>query len=366
MCRSVQLLLGISLMLILNACKSDPPTTKATEPASAEPVIPDGLPLIVQQADLALRAEPDVNSALLELLPSGTILYDVGEVSKTITSLRWQGKNYRAPWIKVSTPEGQKGWVMAAMAFFDLSPGTQADSLYFLEKYFAAAFNNQLLEALQSYQAALDTVATIEDFIAAFQRLKYLRAQLEQALQNRAPFNDYFWIKEIVPGLVPQRADTPSGFAFYIDYRPWMALARQTAAVFDDKFVELCYAVYPIDSIEYDYPGWFIQTGPNEGHSLLGRGIHRKLLEDIEQLAKATHSFDTELNPLVQMIIDDILFPNITYWESREMIVKELQNIIDSDYQLLSAEVKKGFKQRLKRFEQGAEDQKLDFQSGLR
>lgn len=166
---------------------------------------------------------------------------------------------------------------------------------------------------------------------------------------------DLFWLKEVLPGYVPQVVAEGTAYYLFNDYRQWERIARQTNDLLDDAFVELNIELYPEDSIEYFYPAYFLQTWDYGGSSLLGRGIHTSLLNTMERHwgDSTQQMFRAEVLAEKERLLNDILeSTDGGYWESQENILNELSEIISTDFKVLTKNDKIALRQRQKQFQQ--------------
>jgi hypothetical protein len=90
---------------------------------------------------------------------------------------------------------------------------------------------------------------------------------------------------------------------------------------------------YRSDSIEYTHADWRLELD-DEQYSLLGRGIHKDVLDAIELALKESDDFKPELEPLKSKILDDISFSK-DFWESRDAALKELEKILKTNYTMM-------------------------------
>jgi len=353
-CFSLQLCVFVLLLVSCqNKEKEDKNPAPTEEEKKAAPAEVQGLPLQVIADKVYLRSEAGIEGDVVAALPAQSLVYDLGEVSSFLTQIQRQGKNYEAPWLKVQTPEGQSGWVFGS-PFMLKTVNVRGD--FFLEKRMVAVFGEKVLEAYQTYERQKDSIRQADGFLRAYQSLKQLRSRLlEQLNQEMEKKQDLFWLSDLLPELIPQLNPDDQSPELYLDYRFWLEQARQTNDPADDAFVDICLTAFPDDSIEYRFPAWFLQTSANNGHSLLGRGIHLEMFEKIENLYNISETFKGELALFEEALIEDIILLNTTYWEEKEKVENELKTILNNNYAFLDESNRLALQNRLKAFGQAKE-----------
>ena len=143
------------------------------------------------------------------------------------------------------------------------------------------------------------------------------------------------------------------------DYPKMNAQAQQTQGIEDDDYIELCMHVHSMDSVEYFYPSWFLQTWDYGGHSLLGQGVHLRLLEEMEQILQKSPLFLEEVTELKNRLVNDITWTENSYWEPLESIQKELDQILASSLTILTEEDQVALETRRKMFD-NPKDNKIE------
>ncbi len=336
------------ILMLFGSCQQEQPVKNEATSASISPEAASGQVLKIKTAGVFLRASPGIEGDVLAELPPQSIVYDQGKVSPFLTTIRVKGQEYSAPWVQVQTPQGDSGWIFASPAAITTSNGPS----FFLEKRLQAAFDKTVFQLFMDYQQQKDSIRNDTAFLTAFQKLKRLRTELQQAVNSNPAQTDYFWISEVLPELVPQLDPSDQSLDLYIDYRFWLKQTKQTKATTDDQFIELCLTAYPEDSIEYRFPAWFFQTSANNGHSLLGRGIHLEMFEQIDNLYHISEVFQPELEIFKQALVEDIVLLNTTFWEPAALAKKELIALIGNNYAFLDESDHLALQKRLADFEE--------------
>jgi len=300
------------LLLSLLAC---------TEPGAAgqqaATVRPDGqaVPVVVPQ--FQLKEKPDVDSKTLAVLQSGDSLYLSGEVSKHRSRLSIGGEDYKRAWLFARTKQGEAGWVHGAAVAEHLPLALQ------LKSYFEPA----TARACQQYISAFQSAGEGASVLATLQQAHQLQATLskEPGLQTSLPQ----WLMEALPGLQATWLEEVQRYQWYVDYGAFLASALASTGREDEQLLELYYLAYPLDSIGYRYPDWMLETAPGKAYSLLGRGKYWDFLQAVRERPSLQSAASPALGQLQELLLNDIRQPNVAFWEKRERVLQELQQIAE-------------------------------------
>lgn len=340
------LLLG----LLAGSCRSDPASAPSSAPAGAGE---DRLSVDVE--GLHLRSAPGPQGPVVRALSPGTVLTDLGRVSRFTTRLTLQGLTMNEPWLYVRLEDGEEGWIYGGLLHFSRLPEEQRQDLL-RRKRLAALLDESFADSLRTYRAAFADAPTDADLHQAYQLGQHLREAIVRELERQEPMQvgeepaDLFWLRDLFPGYLPQLVAEGTAYYFFADYGAWRRRAEATRGRADDEFFELCIAAFPEDSIEYFYPAWTIQTWDYGGHSLLGRGIHRELIRQIDRRLSAGGPFAANLQALADRLVDDITLPQNTYWEDTTLIIRELEGVLDDSLGCLSPRDRIAIEGRLEQF----------------
>lgn len=327
------------LALLIFGCDTspDPPETESPVASAFE------ADLIVGPAEVRLWAEAGLDSEVLAWLSPGDRLEELPAVSNFTSRLKIGGKLYDEPFVKVRTEEGREGWIYPRNEAFQLPNGRDmAPWLY--DKRLRAYLGPDLQEALDGYRQAFRQIRTQTDFVETYRRGMELRETIVQVLEEKTADRasgtppDLFWLKEVMPGFLPQLVAEGTAYYLFADYRRWLERARQTERTADDDFVDLGFYLFPQDSVEYFFPVYKIQTWDYGGHSLLGRGHHLGALERIERLSRQTEAFQRPLDQWRHQLLNDITNTDVTYWEEQAAVLAELDRILAADFSCLTRE----------------------------
>ncbi len=309
----------------------------------------------VNVTGLRLRKTPGPEGELIRVLEEQEVLYDLGEVSDFTTPIQLRGVRFDEPWLKVATETGETGWVYAGALSFSTGGGQElAQTL--LERRLKYFFGPDLYRAIGAYRENFRSAPDAAALASAYREGMALRDNLVKVLEDKiaAPetdgIPDLFWLREAIPGFIPQLVAEGTLYHLFADYRAWHTQAEGTPENTDDAFFQLCLDMFPDDGIEYFYPVWFLQTWDYGGHSLLGRSLHLQFLQQLSAQNQADNPFLAELDRIRQMIIDDISAPHITYYEPAAAIVSELETILRENPDILQPADRIALQTRLEQF----------------
>mgnify|MGYP000075322918 CR=1 FL=1 len=329
-------------LLAFGACQNQQ-ETDAGNPAAS--------PLAVKTDRTPLRESPGENGKVLQELEKGALLLDLGEVSDFMTHLTVQGVSYFEPWLKVEAGKNLRGWVYAGAVDFG------NDTTRLAGKRFQALLGKALYQQTQQWRQGFENIRSQQELADHYLKGKTLRDSLIGRLpesDGTAPPPDLFWIKPMLPAFEPQLVAEGTAYYLFTDYRAWLKKAGQTPEREDDAFFQFCTQVFPEDSIEYFYPAWFMQTWDYGGSSLLGRGIHLRLLEAANRVCTTNTPFRSEILRLKAEMINDMTQEGVEYWEQPEKIIQELDSILERNFEILDDTDRIALSTKRKHFEEPA------------
>ncbi len=284
--------------------------------------------LTVSVEKWVLRSAPGVKAAETAVLHQGEKVTDLGVVSNFESEIAFGGGAQRAPWLKVQTQDGHTGWVFAGA----VQPIGERDEWLFqkrLDCYFGHAFASYL----NTWEKNLDAVETDTQCAEVYRTAVDLRDSMIILLKRRADPDgrpDYRWLTDVLPGFVYQQVATGGPPNLFVDYSYWLQKAIATKGAADESFLETCILAFPRDSIESLFPVWKFQLSDMESASQLGTGTHLKMLRQIDKTLAQSRLFEPELNWLKDDILEDIQDKDSRFWQSKELILKEMDEIIAS------------------------------------
>jgi hypothetical protein len=307
---------------------------------------------------LRLRDAPGEKGTEVGMLNEGDIVEETGEVSDFTTRIQLRGVWYDEPWVKVRTTDGKEGWVFAGGLTFDPN-ATNALSERLLELRLKSFFGPSLVKRIQNYRTGYNTAQTSESFASLYREGELLRDTMASILEQKIDVSsmdyeklpDLFWVEEGLPGY--ETALVAEGTIYYLfqDYKQLQKLSQRTSGKEDDDYISLMLQVHSVDSVEYFFPAWYLQTWDYGGHSLLGQGKHIQILKLADQNLKRSPMFLDETLRIKDQVIEDITRKNNTYWESKSKIMEELDAIQVADLSILTNEDKIALETRKKQFE---------------
>jgi hypothetical protein len=361
-------------LLFIIACSGNPTTESNNESESASTeVIPNAKvidnkePLVFTTNidNLRLRDQPGTEGKELVRLPLGTKVFDTGEISEFTTPLKLRGISFDEPWIKVTTEQGVSGWIYGGALNYALNPkNPEAEVL--LQKRLNGFFGQDIAGAIQKYRQNYNNTNTAAQFAIVYEEGLALRKRLVDRLEEKIEVDyeelpDLFWLKEAMPGYVPELVAEGTMYHLFNDYKQFQQKAKHTNGSEDDEMAGLFFLIYQLDSVEHFYPAYFMQTWDYGGNSLLGKGIHTKVLDKMDSLVKQNSPFDKTITDLKNELVLDITNQEVTgYWESEEAVIRELKTIIKKNYFVFTKEDNVALEARLKMI-MNAKANKIEF-----
>lgn len=307
--------------------------------------------LIVRFSQISLLDAPGKKSKELRALRQGESVTDLNETSHFESFLVFQDQNSQSPWIKVRASDNSTGWVFADA----LRPARETDD-WLLHKRLQCYFGSALTERRARYLDS-DKPAGEDDFAGRYRETVALRDTMMYLLSRRAEpaeagmSPDFSWLAAALPGFVFQYVAEGTQPYLFTDFRYWIQQAEGLNSEQVNTFLSACNTAFPRDSIESFFPAWKFQLTEYEAASQLGTGAHLKMLHRIEIALKKGTLFTPELNAFKEAVLDDVLNHKTVYWQSGELIRKELQQIIDSGLRILDARDRAALQARLLMFE---------------
>lgn len=340
----------IGFMVLFFACRNNK-EDKQTDASSTR--------LITNLDNVRLRDAPGESATVILSLPKGAVLYDLGEVSDFTTKIKLRGIEFDEPWLKVRTEDGTTGWVYGGALNFTMDDASQLATLL-LDKRVVSLFGRALADSLALYRQHFHSIQSSSDLAQVYREGTALRDAAVRAMDGKIVVSDpnelpdLFWLEQAMPGFISQLVAEGTAYYLFWDYEILLQKAKQTADAPDDDFAHLAIAIFPEDSIEYFYPSWFIQTWDYGGNSLLGRGTHNKVLKIMDETLQKSDLFTPEIRQWKTLLFNDITQPDVSYWETQDKIIAELDTIITRNYSILTDADKVALQTRRQQFEDPA------------
>lgn len=294
-------------------------------------------PPLTVQAPTELREQPDEKSRELLRLSAGATLADRNETSRFLASVYLDDTLLQEPWLRVQTPDGRQGWVFAG-AVVPADRSTTDVARWLQGKRAQALFGAAVARQLWDW-AETDLPATDTAFANHLRAGLHLRDTLNQLLAHAVSRDaaqvpvDLSWLAAPMRYFWVQRTPVTT---LALDYRLAAQAAARTAGRQDDQFSRIGFDAYPLDSIESNLPAWVFPLSVEESCSNLGAGHHLALLKKIEVALQTGAAFRPELLHWKDLILADILDKSRAYWQPRDKILTELDQIFAAGLSCLS------------------------------
>ncbi len=355
-------LILILLTIVTWSCQSEEnPTEEAVETDTEEVVEAteqgqERTTFIVNIDRLRMRETAGEKGKVIKELEKGTVLYDEGEVSDFTTRIKLRGITFDEPWLKVSTAENTVGWIYAGAIHLGTTPDSEVAKIL-REKRLINLFGQAGAEEMRRYRRDFHNTQTAQEVLTVYRKGRRIREDFVDKLEEKIDAYsaeiqpDLFWLEEALPGFVPQLVAEGTIYYLFEDYRQWIEKAKATKELVDDQFVEFKIRAFPMDSIEYFFSAWQIQTWDYGGSSLLGRGFHFALLTEADRLVQEGHPLEAEILEVKKNIVEDILQPSNTFWESKDKVLIEMDKILEAELAILDKNDKIALKARRMQFD---------------
>lgn len=355
--------LGCLLLFLTWACNNPEASTEgeastpAFRPTSTEP-----LQLTVNIDHFRMRAQPALDAAVVHTLRLGEQVQYLGEQSSFTTRITLRQVPFDEPWLKVRTKEGQEGWIFAGGVHFD--PNTTLQGHNLMQLRLQQFFGVSLAQSVEQYRLQFGEAKTDAQLAQAYFRSQLLRDSLNMILGDKlrgdgfgTEVPDMTWLQWGFPGFQAGLAAEGTILILYTNYKEWSRRALQTTGQEDEQFFALQFEIFPLDSIEQDFPSWQIPVADYVALSKLGEGRHRQLLERANQLEAEGSLFDAPIDQLKDHLVQDILDSPNGYWNKQELILQELDQILEAPFGILTPTDREKLEERRKSFEKPEENE---------
>lgn len=322
----------------------------ATVKTNGQPVL-----LVTTTEESILRVAPDFTAKEIKRIPKNDTLIYVNEISAESVKMKLDGVEYEEPWLKViTTDNNQELWIFGACVRFDGINNQELRELVFTKRL-GKLFGDKICREVMTYHREMQDVQTVPAFKKLYTQGNDLRKDLEVyinehvAKSNSELLPDFFWLDATFAGFLVSYPPQTNEYRIFRDFKHWQKLAQQTPNNGDDLFIEVMLQAYSSDSTEFIFQDWRYELPTGEAYSLLGQGVHTKVLDKI-QIALAKDSlnyFQKDLLAIKDLLIDDISL-STHYWSPKESIVEELQEILARKYPFISGNNRVELQARLK------------------
>lgn len=282
--------------------------------------------LFVWAKNVSLRAEPTDKSREIAVLSKENKLTDLNEIGPSESVIAIGNQVYQSPWIRVKTEKGQLGWVLA----WAVQP-VQKQADWLLQKRLACYFGVGPKERRNELAKAFEQIETAPQLLEQWQASEALRDTLLLLLARRPESSfqpDLSWLNAVLPGFIYQKNESENQPQLFSDFKIWQKMALKTKGKEDDVWIETCLMAFPTDSVESNFPAWKFQLSETEAASQLGLGRHSKLLYQIDQAVSIGPPYAALVNVYRDQILTDIFDKRVRYWQSKEKIIQELDQLL--------------------------------------
>lgn len=328
---------GLFILLLLSfafSCGNES-TSDTNNNAESNKEEPKHFDFEVDQNGLILYEQAGGKGRVLKELKKGEQLEDLYEESDFLSKIEIQNQSFELPWIKVKTADDTFGWIYPCPLQIKAINGlTMGDILR--ERLLRSLIGVSQWEELQRYNNAFAEADELMAVLDVYKSGRVLRDKMVSSIEKKLfqrqedELINLFWLKEEFPGFVPQLVAEGTSYYLFIDYNAFLSFSAVSEERIDDDYFAFAASIYPDDGVEYFYPIWTMQTWDYGGHSLLGRGIHFNVLGKISSLLAEDSPFQSELLEIKSKLFEDITGTEVTYWESKENIQKEVTQIIEN------------------------------------
>ena len=341
------------------SCSNDKITDQNNSKFPATKSIPteesSSIQLEVYIDDFKMRSGPGVKHKEVARLKEKTIITYEGQESLHTTEIKLRGAKLNATWLQVKTKEGVDGWIYGGgvkVVSTENKVAVAKINQIQMNSFFDKEIVDQINEYNKQWQLSNSSTAFADVYLLAEKTQREINKILGNNIEINDPSNliDMSWLKNSFPGFQSSLVAEGTMLNIFKDYRIMYAKAKETEGTEDDDFINFQLHVNELDSVEYYYKSWFMQTWDYGGHSLLGQGKHFSLLNEANELLAKSKLFEKSILEIKKEILNDISAGYITYWESKEKILEEMKKIVSSNFDFLTTEDKILIKTRFEQF----------------
>jgi hypothetical protein len=320
--------------------------------------------LIVRKEKTVIRQLPDEKSEVLCSLEKGDQLEDLGETGKVESVFKIGNDIFQSPWLKVKTSSDITGWVLA----WALKP-IRNDDEWLLRKRVDTYWGKNLRTERDSWKKGFLSINTQEEWFKVWRDGMHLRDTLLHLLHKQPEISgslNYQWISELLPGFVYQETVMPGRPCLFADYRIWHQKALSTEGHQDNALAGLLLSLFPLDSIESNFPYWVFQLDDQHYASQLGLGRHSTILRSLDSLSLSAPMAGKECKAIKMKLFEDIMDQKSQYWQPATKIREELANLLANPPACLTREDIDALNIRLRMFDNPAQHGiRVNLRSGL-
>jgi hypothetical protein len=306
-----------------------------------------------------MRSGPNVKHEEVARLKENTIVTFKGEQSMHATEIRLRGVKLNAPWLEVKTEEGIDGWIYGGgvkVAATENKAAIEKINHMQMQSFFDKKTIDQIKAYDKQWQLSKSSTAFADAYLLGEKTQEEINETLANKVQIDDPTNliDMSWLENSFQGFQNSLVAEGTTFNIFKDFKIMYAKAKETEGTEDDDFLTFQFHANEVDSVEYFYKSWFMQTWDYGGHSLLGQGKHFNLLNEANDLLANSKLFEKPILEIKTEILNDIAAEYITYWEPEEKILAEMKKIVSANFVFLTTEDKILIKTRYEQFKKPA------------
>ncbi|MFK8006940.1 MAG: hypothetical protein AB8H03_11235 [Saprospiraceae bacterium] len=309
---------------IFFTCKNENSTNQNNSKVKPAKSIPTeefkAIELEVYINDFKIRSGPGVKHEEVVRLKENTIVTFKGEESMHSTEIKLRGVKLNATWLKVQTKERIDGWIYGGGVKVATSENKKA-----VEKInkmqMQSFFDKKIIDKINTYEKQWQLSKSSTAFADTYLLGERTQEEINEFLGNNIEIDDpsklidMSWLENTFIGFQNSLVAEGTTFNIFKDFKTMFAKAKETEGTEDDDFINFQFHANELDSIEYFYKSWFMQTWDYGGHSLLGQGKHFDLLNEANDLLNKSKLFEKPILEIKNEILDDISAEHITYWE---------------------------------------------------
>jgi hypothetical protein len=346
-------------VIIFFACNDEKKTPQNNSKIESTKSIPakkfKPIELEVYIDDFKIRSGPGVEYKEVDRLKESTIVTFNGEESMHSTPIKLRGIQLNATWLKVKTKEGIDGWIYGG----GTKPAKTANEVAIKkinQMQMNSFFDKKITDRIKTYNKQWQLSKSSTAFADTYLLGEKTQREINEILSNKIGIDDpqklvdMSWLENSFKGFQNSLVAEGTTFNIFKDFKIMYAKAKETEGTEDDDFITFQFHINELDSVEYFYKSFFIQTWDYGGHSLLGQGKHYNLLNEVNDLLGNSKLFEKPILKIKNEILNDISAEYITYWESTDKILEEMKKIVSADFDFLTKEDKILIKTRYQQF----------------
>ena len=271
------------------------------------------------------------------------------------TEIKLRGVKLNATWLLVKTKEGVDGWIYGGGV---KAAATENKAVIgkINQMQMHSFFDKKITDQIKTYGKQWQNSKSSTAFADAYLLGEKTQQEINEVLANKVEIDDpqklvdMSWLENSFQGFQNSLVAEGTTFNIFKDFKIMFAKAKETEGTEDDDFITFQFHANELDSVEYFYKSFFMQTWDYGGHSLLGQGKHFNLLNEANGLLAKSKLFEKPILDIKTEILNDISAEYITYWESKDKILEEMKKIISADFGFLTTEDKILIKTRYEQF----------------